>query len=630
MLAAPWKLAGGLLDAASHFQKAQKKLTAGALKTARYETMAGVAAAKRAEAGLEARSPLYDMASFVPRVDGILGEADHLVEAAARSSIAVQGTLDIAQNALRGPDKIIGKDPNDAKGGALIRIDRVKEIAVTVSEIRDAIVGVKQELGKVKLQRLPRRLRPRVVEGITQAEETDQLLQQAERGLAILPGFLGEDGPRTYLFAMQNSAEQRGSGGAMLQFAVLSISNGAPELVKGATTSYDVDENREPVSIPLPPDAWYVAGIPDAQRFGNANWSPDWPLSAQLTVAYGRASEPTFPERVDGVFAITPVTMQKLMPGVGPFRLEKGNRISAGKIVHFLLYKGYASFPIPKVRRARLREVVDTFYERMLKPDHPAELVKGFGESFAQKHMQLWMADPAEQRFVESMEWDGAIKPARGSDYLYVVEQNVGGNKLDYFDDQITSMEIDLTETDAQVRTEVAIHNDVFLPQPRWSMGDSGRPSVCQREGSCPLHRPMLNVYVQPEAQLTEASVEGERIDLAAEGLAAWPSESQPAEHTELGKKVWSAVLEIPPQHTGALKLGYVMPGVVKSRDGRYTYRLVLQHQPKVFPETLALDIRLPEGARAIKAPGFQVRDGRLSLEKPLNRDLILEVSWAT
>ena len=629
MFAAPWKLAGGLLDSAAHFKQAQKKLTAGALKDARYETLAGVAAARRAKEGSKTDSPLYDLATLVPKLDGVLGESDHLVAAALRTSTAVQGTLDIAQNALRGPDKIIGKDPNDDKGGALIRIDRVREIAGTVDEIRTAIVGVKEELGKVKLQRLPRRLRPRITDGIEQAEDTDELLKQAEQGLAILPGFLGADGARTYLFGMQNSAEQRGTGGAMLQFALLSISNGAPELLP-ASTVYDVDEDRDPVSIPLPPDAWYVAGIPDAQRFGNANWSPDWPLSANLTVDYAQASEPTFPEQIDGVFAVTPVAMRKLMPGVGPYRLPKGNRISASKIVHFVLYKAYGSFPIPKVRRARLREVVDGFYERMLKPDHPSELVKGFGESFAQKHMQLWMADPVEQKFVEMMGWDGAIHPAKGSDYLYVVEQNVGGNKLDYFDDQVTSMDIELDGSDAHVNTEVAIENDVFLPQPRWSMGDSGRPGVCLREGSCPLHRPMINVYVQPEVQLTSAEVEGERIDLAADGLAAWPSATQPAEHAELGKKVWSAVLEIPPQETAALRLGYTVPGVVRRRDGRSSYRLVIQHQPKAFPETLSLRLRLPEGAQGVKAPGFQERDGRLVLDKPLTRDLILEVSWQT
>ena len=145
-------------------------------------------------------------------------------------------------------DASLAADLHEAKkGGARIRIDRIREIAATVGDIRKAIVGVKNELREVKLKKLPRRLRPRVEKGIEQAEETDEILQQAEAGLAILPRFLGADEPRTYLFGMQNSAEQRGTGGAMLQFALLSIDGGHPRLNK-ASTVYDVDENRDPIS----------------------------------------------------------------------------------------------------------------------------------------------------------------------------------------------------------------------------------------------------------------------------------------------------------------------------------------------------------------------------------------------
>ena len=115
-----------------------------------------------------------------------------------------------------------------------------------------------------------------------------------------------------------------------------------------ASTVYDVDEDRGQVSIPLPPDAWYVAGIPDAQRFGNTNWSPDWPLSADLTVDYAQASEPTFPEQIDGVFAVTPVAMQKLMPGVGPYRIPTGNRISAGRSSTSFSTRRTAPSPSPR------------------------------------------------------------------------------------------------------------------------------------------------------------------------------------------------------------------------------------------------------------------------------------------
>src|SRR5918992_5082640 len=88
---------------------------------------------------------------------------------------------------------------------------------------------------------------------------------------------------------MQNNGELRGTGGALLRFALLRMHRGDPRLVRSRTV-YDIDVERERIDIPLPEEAWYVRAIEDAQRFGNANWSPDWPLSAKVTVAYGDAS----------------------------------------------------------------------------------------------------------------------------------------------------------------------------------------------------------------------------------------------------------------------------------------------------------------------------------------------------
>src|SRR5688500_5853183 len=151
MLAGPWQLAGGLLSAGDHLKQAQKALTRGALKEARYETLAGVAGAREARDGLDADSPLLDVARLVPTIDNALGEVDHLVAAVNLSADAALGTLDIAQNALRGPDKIVTRvDPEDPESDPLIRLDRVEEIGRTITRVRQNIEGVAGELAKVK------------------------------------------------------------------------------------------------------------------------------------------------------------------------------------------------------------------------------------------------------------------------------------------------------------------------------------------------------------------------------------------------------------------------------------------------------------------------------------------------
>ena len=621
LLSGPWRLATGLLDATEHFDRAENKLSSQAMKAARYETLAGVAAAARARSGYEQGGPLLEVASVVPTIDKALGQVDHLISAAELTGEAAQGTLDVAQNALRGPNKIIVKDPADDKGGSRIRIDRIEEIAATIRDVRKAIKGVGRELRSVEPLDLPKRARPRIAEGIEKADETDALLADAEEGFSILPGFLGAEGPRTYVFGMQNSAEQRGPGGALLQYGLLTIEDGKPELIDAASTIYAIDKNRQTLDIPLPEDAWYVAAIEDAQRFGNANWSPDWPLSAKVTTDYARASKATFPEP-DGVIAVDPVLMKKLMEGVGRFQTDRYDiYMTEERVIHFLLYKAYATYPIPKVRRNHLLDVVDSFYANMLKPKHPTALVEAFGSSLRQKHMQVWMKDPKEQAFMERMNWDGAIEQDMKGDYLYVVEQNVGGNKLDYFTDHTNTVNVQFDGNDAAVTSSVEIENNVFFPQPLYPMGDSGK----ERETNG-FHRPMMNVYVPADARLQLAEVDGRRIDTPVP--AVWPAPNQPAEHEERGKKVWSATLEIPPQESGAFTLGYVVPDAVRERQGRKVYRLTVQRQPRVRPERLSVTVALPQGATDVRAKGWKRQGDRLVWDRPLKEDIVLEVSW--
>lgn len=619
MLVGPLRLATGLIDAQRHLKRAEKALSRTAMKQARYETLAAGASARRARDGLASGSPLFALARAVGPVADVLGEAPHFVAAAEHSGRAAAGTLDIAQNALRGPDKVIAKDPDDPDGGSIVHLDRVRAIGQTISVVRDEIRAARRELEAIDPGRVPRRLRNRIAAALDKARETQEVLADAAAGFAILPAVLGEREPRTYLIGMQNSAELRGTGGAMLQFALLTIARGKPSFAEEASTVYDVDRNRDPVSIPLPEDAWLNRGIADAQRFGNANWSPDWPLSARLTLAYANATpEIDFPV-VDGVIGVDPVFVQELMPGVGPYHTARsGNYITANRVVHFVLYKAYASFPIPSYRRAVLRQVVDGFYKGLLKPQHPTALLQGMGDALAGKHMQVWLTRPEEQAFIERMEWDGGIEEAAGSDYAYVVEQNVGGNKLDNFATQETSIEIRIEGDDARHRTRVAIANRIFLPQPRWPMGDSG-----------PNHRPYISLYVPGDAELAGASVEGSRLDQPpALPLAAWPAPRVPAEHHEHGRKVWSATLLIPPGDEGLVLYDYRSPGVVRTEEGRRVYRLVIQHQPKVRPEDLLVRLEVPEGATDVRAPGWSREGDLLMFETTLDHDLVLEVSW--
>lgn len=269
-----------------------------------------------------------------------------------------------------------------------------------------------------------------------------------------------------------------------------------------------------------------------------------------------------------------------------------------------------------------LKSVVERFFDGVIRPKHPTELVQGMGESLATKHMQVWLRDPREQAFIERMDWDGGLEEAAEADYLNVVEQNVGGNKLDFFQEQTHTLDVRVEGDDAVNRVEVGVTNATFLPQPRYVMGDSGGNDLARRG----LTRPMMNVYVPFDARLLRASVTGTRVTLDS-GAAAWTGDL-PSKRFELGKQVWPIALEILPGETQSVAYEYRVPGVVRTDGERRVYRLVVQHQPKVRPERLVVRLHLPEGARDVRARYWKRRGDVLVLERIQTRDLDLEVSW--
>ena len=638
MLVSPWRLVSGLVDAGRHLDRGEKALTNTALRVAQYEIFAGTAAARRARAGLEAESPLFDVARLSSTADSALGEVDHLVAASKYSADAAIGTFRIAKNALRGPTRIIATDEENPEDSQ-IRLDRVEEIALSVDKIRTNLDGIQKELSAVELTDLPRRVRPDVVDGLEKAAEAEAVISDAQAGFAILPDVLGGNGPRTYLIGMQNSAEQRGTGGAILRFSLFTFDEGKSDIAEeckpqdtacsASESVYDIDKNRQLLDIPLPKDAWYVRGIEDTQRFGNANWSPDWPLSARLMLDYAEEADKRLPgeqlPEVDGFFVLDPTVMEHLIPGTGPFSLKDfGNHITGNKAVHFLLYKAYASYPEHGKRRAALRAVVDQFIDKLLSPAHPTDLVEGMSKSLATKHMMIWMKDPQEQAFIERMNWDGAIEEAENADYMMAVEQNVGGNKFDYYSENETTMDIAIEGSNSVTSIEMNVTNGTFFPQPSWAMGDSGRPDA-EGNPQVPTHEPMMNLYVPDTARLTGSAVKGTRIDTP--DPAVWTN-AEPPVHEESRKKVWSATLQIPPNKEGSVRFDYTVPDVVQEKDGRLSYRLFVQHQPRVRPELLNVRLALPDDAAAVVAPGW-ARDGdTLVWEKPLTKDVILKVTW--
>jgi hypothetical protein len=269
-LSAPVRLVTGVVDAAAGLRRAERALAQGLVKAARYDTLASSAAVARARAGLEQPSPLSALARMDPRVEAAYGEVGELVAALEHSAAAAQGTLTLAQDALRGPDKLVVRGSKASGTGSLVRIARIRAVARLLAGVRRELRAAASELRAVRVAALPRRAGPQIARALARAEDSDELLGDALAGLRILPAVLGADGPRRYLVGIQNSAELRGTGGAMLRFAVIAADRGRLDLER-STSPCPRTRGTSPASRTL-----NASGTPTGHRTGRCRRTSRW------------------------------------------------------------------------------------------------------------------------------------------------------------------------------------------------------------------------------------------------------------------------------------------------------------------------------------------------------------------
>ena len=154
----------------------------------------------------------------------------------------------------------------------------------------------------------------------------DTYLTVSER----LPAILGWDGPRRYLVLTQNPAELRPTGGFIGSYGIIAFDKGRIT-ERSFRDIYLLDLPWDYPFIKPPTElANYLLGPKQPWQLADANWSPDFPTSAQDAIRlYTNESGDT---RIDGVLGITTYTIDELLKVTGPITVpEYGATIASGE-----------------------------------------------------------------------------------------------------------------------------------------------------------------------------------------------------------------------------------------------------------------------------------------------------------
>ena len=273
----------------------------------------------------------------------------------------------------------------------------------------------------------------RVAEGLS----TDGLVpplaeavSSAKRPLAEVP-LLGRShdllGLERYLFSRehrflvvtQDSADLRPTGGSMETYGLVTFGPRGFAL----TTSADIAS--------LPKDTLNLSSPPGQSRegrlsFRDANWWMDFPTSAKMMAQFW---ENLGQPQIDGIIAVDVPMIQELLEVYGPLLIPESKApLTASNLMDQLtdVVKPAGTVTIEQQRKRAVISLTTEVVNRVtdMSSDQLLPTIDRLMQAADEKHLQLYLLDPAAQAAMVAVGWAGALDPPEGTTDLVGVSNS--------------------------------------------------------------------------------------------------------------------------------------------------------------------------------------------------------------
>jgi hypothetical protein len=445
-------------------------------------------------------------------------------------------------------------------------------------------------------------LSSRVAELVDQLDGYLPLFRTALDGAQVLPALLGVSGPRSYFILAQNSDELRATGGFISAVGLLTLRDGEVSDIS-FEDSYAIDDFSYPYPD-SPPEVLRYMGI-DQWVFRDANWSPDFPTSAQKALELYRISREV---DADGVLAIDQYAVQEVVAALGTLEVPEWPEPVTGDNVISLIRLAWAPEDAEstaafnkewwKQRKSFISDLIGAMRDKLETNPNDIDwfslgraVLKGLDE----RHLQVWLDGEHNEAISLLAEkgWDGALRET-ASDYLLVADTNLGFNKVN----AIVQEELDyrvLVSIDGSAQATLTVrhtnpsNSDLECNHwPRYGVDYSDLINRCYWN--------FLRVYVPGGSQLVAATAH----PVAADWLITGQSQTGAAKvlAPEKGKEVFSSFFVLPHDEEIETRFVYLLPESVLERvEGGWRYRLQVQKQAGTVAVPLRVSLALPPGS---------------------------------
>ena len=355
-----------------------------------------------------------------------------------------------------------------------------------------------------------------VIKQLTQITGLDFTSIQSEiTTLARLsPILLGDNKPKQYLVAFQNTAEARGPGGILGAYALIEINNGDIKIIKTGSNAA-LQSNKE-IPIKMPAEFMRIYGKNPA-IWQNSNLSPHFPYGAQIWMA---SWQKQYGGNLAGVIGIDPTAISYILKATGDVKLASGEKITADNVVFKTLSQAYKKYE--KDNDARKQYLVDimnaTFAKLMANQFNKVKMAQAVKRAIIENRLLVYTTDNDAQAEIEKVRVGGALQTVANNEYRVVI-QNIDASKLDYYLDRRVKVESTECKVNKQALVTVTVTNAVQnahnLPDYVLTRADKGKPADLKTG----QHRFKVFIYGPVDAKLGTVSRSTPGVELGGGGI---------------------------------------------------------------------------------------------------------------
>ena len=445
----------------------------------------------------------------------------------------------------------------------------------------DKLSKVSAGLSNPKLkENLPEAVKIQIDELQTRLSYYLSLVEQTQSASELMPKITGMDGKKSYLVLLQNNLELRPTGGFIGSYAKLDFEAGRLTNIK-VDDIYNLDGGLSEVIAP-PAELKNDLGI-ERLYLRDSNYEPDFPTSARLASFFYKKEAG---ESVNGVITLDLKASGNLLDAVGGIDLpEYGESVNGANLFERAISHAETGFfPGSQAKKNYLTSLQTQMFNKIFylsKQNWPG-IIQAIAKSLEQKHMLVYLEDPALFSYLASSNWSGVFpreqvekREGETNDFLGVVESNMGANKSNYY----LQRKIDLASSFTK---EGVVQHQLKITYKNTS------PSEIFPAG---IYKNRFKLYTPAGTTLKKAM------------LGDTDASSQFVGFSDYGRSGFTTLFEVAPKEQITLTLEYELVTPLSFKDNQAIYKLEIFKQPGLMADPLDFVLTYPINFKLAEAP---------------------------